>query len=162
MILYNVGWLPPIVMLGGCSEISDFDFLVIASSWIWPPLLPRGKGPRTDAATNPCCHSQPPTKPDLFLNEATAHWAIAKENQGAVLSRYPWWKSLFSFRSCVSLLSHLICRICTGRWWESTWTLATVKTSKSSDSTLFTFLLCFSFETAPYWWVGGPYGSHTF
>lgn len=27
---------------------------------------------------------------------------------------------------------------------------------------LFTFLLCFAFETAPYSWVGGPYGSHTF
>lgn len=36
MILYNVGWPPPIVMLGGCSDSSDFDFLVIASSWIQP------------------------------------------------------------------------------------------------------------------------------
>lgn len=103
----------------------------------------------------PYCHSQPPSKPDLFLNESAAHWAVAKENQEAIPSKYPWWKSLFSFWTCVSLLSHLTWRVCRGGYGRTFEPWLLLKCPHSSDSTLFTFLLCFAFEAAPYWWIGG-------
>lgn len=80
--------------------------------WLQPCL--GGGGPKQLPPPIPRCHSQPPSKPDLFLNESAAHWAVAEENQEAIPSKYPWWKSLFSFWTRVSLLSHLTWRVFPG------------------------------------------------
>lgn len=156
MTLFNVGWPPPIVTLGGFSDSSDFDFPWIASSWIHPFFPHWGRGSQTDASTNPLLpHSQPPAKPDFSLMKPphTELWPRKIKK--------PFHQNMRDGKKPVLILNlfHFCLTWPAGLAPGVMWMLATVNCPKSRDSALFIFGLCFACEAAPYWWTGRPCGS---